>query len=265
MSFQPVLPNKGYAGWTFLSRTREAQQKAFDSSAQIKRDTAYFQERIGSVRTADDLVNDRRLLSVALGAYGLGDDIDSKFFIRKVLNDGSFDRSDLANRLSDKRYLAFTKAFGFGDFPVPNTVMSEFGENIADAYRSRQFEVAVGEQSPDLRLALGFQRDLADIVNRQNSPDGRWFGVMGSTPVRKVVETALGLPSSFGRLDLDQQLQGFRNAAQRVFGDSEVTGLNDPDNREKLIRLFLIRSEAQSGAQTSKGQIALGLLQAARR
>jgi hypothetical protein len=265
MSFQPVVPFSGYAGWTFLQRTRAAQQSAFDASAQIQRDTAYFKEKIGGVKTAEDLVSDRRLLSVALGAYGLDQDINSKFFVKKVLEDGSFDGTDLANRLSDKRYLAMTKAFGFGDFPIPNTGMSDFGDSVVTAYRQRQFEIAIGEQNEDLRLATGFARDLGTILKSQSTADGRWFAVMGNAPVRRVIETALGLPASFGRLDLDQQLSGFREAAQRQFGDGEVAGLSDPVAQEKLIRNFLIRSEAQASASTGSGQIALTLLQSARR
>ena len=262
MTYQPVVPFGGLAGWSFLKRTRDAQQSAFDNSADVVRDTAYFRDKIGSVTTAVDLVEDRRLLSVALGAYGLGDDIGSKFFVRKVLEDGTLDPRALANRMSDKRYLALAKGFGFGDFPVPNTVLSTFGQEVTDAYKARRFEVAVGDSDPNLRLALGFGRDLSDIVGRQTTNDGRWFGVMGNTPVRKVIETALGLPASFGRLDLDRQLSGFRDAAQRVLGRGEVADFSDPQIQEKVIRLFLIRSEAQAGAGTSSGQIALSLLRA---
>ena len=68
MSFQPVIPAGGYAGWTFLNRTREVQQSAFEASPQISRDVAAFEERIGSITSAEELVGDRQLLRVALGA-----------------------------------------------------------------------------------------------------------------------------------------------------------------------------------------------------
>ncbi|MCR8724384.1 DUF1217 domain-containing protein [Frigidibacter sp. ROC022] len=263
MSFQPVLPFSGVAGWAFLQRTRDAQQAAFDDSARIQRETTYFRERIGAVETAEDLVSDRRLLQVALGAYGLDADIDSTFFVRKVLADGSQDGSDLANRLADKRYLEMTRAFGLGDAAVPGTTQPGFGDRITAAYKSRQFEVAVGAQSEEMRLALGFGRDLSAILKRQSTENGRWYGVMGNSPVSKVIRSALGLPASFAQLDLDQQLKGFRAAAERVFGHSDVAQFDAPDTRERLIRLFLIRSQAQAGAQTSRGQIALTLLQGA--
>lgn len=67
MTFQPVIPYGGMAGWAFLQRTQSAQQEAFDDNPVIQRDTEYFLKNIGKISTAEDLVNDRRLLSVALG------------------------------------------------------------------------------------------------------------------------------------------------------------------------------------------------------
>ena len=261
--FQPVVPLSGYAGWTFLQRSRDTQQAAFDASPRIARDTAYFEEKIAEIRTADDLVADRRLLRVALGAFGLDADAGSRFFVRKVLAEGSVDPGALANRLSDKRYLAFASAFGFGDLDPPNTALSDFGAGVVEAYRDRQFEIAVGKQEPDLRLAMGLERDLSYILKRQTTDDGYWFSVMGNPPLRKVFETALGLPGSFGGLDLDRQLEGFRQAAQRVFGTTEVAGFEAPEVQERLVRVFLLRSEIASGADTSAGQAALTLLQSA--
>ncbi len=82
MSFTPVVPVGGYAGWTFLARTREAQKQAFVASASQQRDEAYFRAKIGGISTAEELVADRRLLSVVLGAFGLEADIDNRYFIR---------------------------------------------------------------------------------------------------------------------------------------------------------------------------------------
>lgn len=52
MSFTPIVPMSGYGGWTFLQRTMDKQKDAFDASATMKREEAYFRENIGNVRTA---------------------------------------------------------------------------------------------------------------------------------------------------------------------------------------------------------------------
>ncbi len=262
MSFRPVIPFGGMAGWAFLQRTRASQQAAFDKAPEIRRDTDYFAENIGSITTAQELVSDYRLLKVALGAFGLDDDIDNRFFIRKILEEGTIDPDSLANKMSDKRYLEFSKAFGFGDFPTPNTQLSDFADSVLDAYKTRQFEVAVGEQDNDLRLAMTLERDLSAILEKNTTDDGRWFSVMGNPPLRKIFETALGLPASFGTLDLDLQLSGFRERARAVFGNGEVSQFSDPEKMGELNRLFLVRSQINAGnGALSSGSIALTLLQ----
>mgnify|MGYP000126734112 CR=1 FL=1 len=69
MSFQPVVPTSGLAGWRFLQATLQRQTEAFENSHEIKSNTAYFSEKIASVTSAEELVADRRLLSIALGAF----------------------------------------------------------------------------------------------------------------------------------------------------------------------------------------------------
>ena len=109
--FQPVLPLSGLPGWVLLNRTLESQTEAFNASPQIVRDTDYFVENIGNVRTAAELVSDRRLLPVALGAFGLDDDINNRALLQKVMEDGTAAPASLANRLADERYAQLSVAF----------------------------------------------------------------------------------------------------------------------------------------------------------
>ncbi len=262
MSFRPVIPMGGAAGWAFLQRTQDAQKQSFNTSAVMQRDVDYFKENIGNINSAEELVEDYRLLKVALGAYGLDGDIGNKYYIRKVLEDGTLDNGDLANKLSDKRYYEMAKDFGFGDLSIPRTKISTFGDETVSAYQERQFEIAVGEQSNEMRLSLSLNRDLGAIVDKSTSKDGKWFSVMGNPPLRKVFETALGLPSSFGTLDIDHQLKGFKEKAETYFGNSDIGQFADPKKMEELNRLFLVRSELANGtAGMSSGTIALQLLQ----
>lgn len=261
MSFQPVVPSAGLAGWAFLSSTREAQESAFQSGAALTRDTDYFQERIGEIRTAEDLVSDRRLLRVALGAFGLDSDIDSRFFVRKVLEEGTTDDQALANRLSDKRYQAMSEAFGF-DLSPPNTVLSTFGPGIVESYRTRQFEVAVGNTSPDMRLALSIEREVQTIAERGLTGAAAWFTVMATPPLRAVVEQALSIPSSVGALDVDQQLEIFRGKAAAVFGSADFEGLATDEGIDTLRTRFLAQSDLTgTPSGSTRGSVALALLQ----
>lgn len=261
MTYQPVIPSGGLVGWTFLKRTYDAQAQVFQNSASMVRDTDYFEAKIGEIKTAEELVSDRRLLRVTLGAFGLQDDIDNKFLIRKILEEGTLSDDALANKMTDERYGDLSKAFGFGDFDTPRTQLSYFGKEITDAYRERQFEVAVGNQDDDLRLALNLEREIGDIASGSDSDDTKWFRIMGNAPLRSVFETALGLPSSFSQLDIDKQLEVLRDKTDRLFGDGEVSQFSETEPREKLVQSFLLRSQLSGQSGVSSGQIALSLLQ----
>ncbi len=262
MSFQPIVPFGGLAGWSFLQKTKAAQQHAFEAAPALNRDTAYFAAKIGEVKNAEDLVNDYRLLKVALGAFGLDDDLPNKAYIQKVLEEGSLDSGSFANRLVDKRYLALTEAFGF-DLGTPNAQLSDFAAKIVDSYRTRQFEIAVGEQDTDLRLSLALERDLGAIVATDNTGDGKWYAVLGNEPLLTVFRTALNIPEEATGLDIDKQVAHLRERATAVFGTGEVDQFADPDRVEELNRLFLVRSQIDDlSAGMSSGAIALTLLQA---
>ncbi len=260
MTYQPVLPATGLLGWKFLERTIEAQSTAFESSAVLMRDTDYFAENVSNIETAEELVADRKLLRVALGAFGLDDDLNNKFFIRKILEEGTIDPSSLANKMSDSRYTALSEAFGF-DLGVPRSKLSDFADDIIGLYRARQFEVAVGENDQNIRLALNAQRELPEIAASDDSETTRWYNIMSSSPLRSVMETALGLPDSFAQIDLDQQLEIFAEKAERQLGIASLSDLSDAGTMTKLIERFLLRAEINTGFNSSPASIALTLLQ----
>lgn len=263
MAFQPVIPMGGLVGWSFLNRTLERQSAAFEASSEVKRDTTYFAEKIGEIDTAEELVSDRRLLGVALGAFGLQDDVDNRFFVRKMLEEGTISPDSFANRMADERYKAFSKTFGFGDFSTPRTKLSYFADEIIGLYEQRSFEVAVGQQDENLRLALNATRELAELAADGDTDDTMWFRVMGNKPLRQVFETAFGLPAGFGQLDLDQQLETFRDKAERQLGDGEISQFADEAAVENLVQRFLVRAQLAETQGTVEGSIALTLLQSA--
>lgn len=260
MTFQPIVPVGGYSGWLFLDRTLEQQQAAFEESAPVKRATENFREKISQIQTAEELVADRELLAVALGAFGLADDLDNRFFIQTILEEGTINDDALANKLSDSRYAEFSRAFGFGDFPIPLSANPIVSEDIIDRFERQSFESAVGEQDNQLRLVLNMEKALDDVTSSANSQTAQWYALLGNAPLREVVQTALGLPSEIASVDIDQQLETFRERAQSVFGSDDLNDFSSEDMQEKITRLFLIKSSISDGIGFSSGSIALTLL-----
>ncbi|MEP2642253.1 DUF1217 domain-containing protein [Roseobacter sp.] len=113
MNFVPTVFGSGLAGYSLLQTTRAAQQELFEQNTLLVRETTQFAERIESVQTSDELIEDRTLLGVALGAFGLEEDLDNRAFIKQILDSDLDDSTSLANRLADTRYLAFAQTFNF--------------------------------------------------------------------------------------------------------------------------------------------------------
>ncbi|MEP1767159.1 MAG: DUF1217 domain-containing protein [Sulfitobacter sp.] len=259
--FQPVIPISGLGGWRFLQETYDSQFEAFTQSVELQRDVDYFRENIGNVTSAEELVDDRRLLTVALGAFSLQDDINSQFFIKKILEEGSINEDALANRFSDSRYQDMAAAFGFGPGEDLKVGESAFVETIIDRYEAIEFEVAAGEQDETMRYALYAERELGLLANEDISNDAKWYTMMGEAPLRSMFETALNLPSEFAQIDIEQQLDVFKERARREFGSDDLSIFSDPEIVQDLITKYVVRDQlADFNASFSSNSIALTLL-----
>ncbi|MBD1206441.1 MAG: DUF1217 domain-containing protein [Rhodobacteraceae bacterium] len=261
MSFAPVIPFGGILGWEFLKRSEATQAATLSRQAVLQRDEAYFRDRIGTIDTAEKLVSDRRLLRISLEAFGLQADLNARAFIRKVLEDGTLKTDALSNRLTDPRYKAFSAAFGFGNFSVPNTALSTFADGIMARWKEARFEGAVGTVNNDMRLALNARRELVTLARDDTTERAKWFRVLGTPPLWEVMRQALGLPKSLGSIDLDRQVAVLERRAQAVFGAPTVGQFSDPARVETAIRRFLAASTAQTAVTQSP---AMTLLQTTR-
>lgn len=76
--------------------------------------TEYYRLNIGSIMTVDELLDDAKLFSYILEAYGLDPATESKSRIKQVLQSDPRDPASFANRLRDSRYTALAAAFNFG-------------------------------------------------------------------------------------------------------------------------------------------------------
>lgn len=261
MSFVPLIPAPGLAGWRFLQRTLERQETAHAQTQSAQRDEAYFRERIGQVRSAEDLVSDRRLLRIALTAFGLAEDINNRAFLTRVLDSDTSDRRSFANRLADKRYLELAQAFGFRAPFGPSIARPGVAETLLQRFREASFEVSVGQQDDTMRLALSLQRDLRRLAAQPGSDDARWFTILGTPSMRRVFEVAFGLPQEFGGLDIDKQAEVLRTRTQRLTGSSEAAQFVDPARIDRLIDRFFVGTQLGEVRQIGRGSVALSLLE----
>jgi len=90
---------------TYLNITNNlaSMQAATAKSPDVKVATQYYKANIGKATSIDSFVNNYRLLSYALTAYGMEDQIQNTGLIKKVLQGGTTSSKSLANTLTDKR------------------------------------------------------------------------------------------------------------------------------------------------------------------
>jgi hypothetical protein len=190
-----LLP--GIAGFQVLAKTQDAEKARFAKQPQVAREIEYFKANIGKVNSPADLVKDRRLLAVALEAFGLGSDVNSQARIRKVLEGGTLQPESLANKLVDPRYKEIAAAFQFDLVDGDKLKDPAFVQTIIDRYTPTMFEDTIGDTNPNLQKALYFKRKMATATN--------WYSVLADKALFSVVKTSLGLPDSFSKIDVDRQ------------------------------------------------------------
>ncbi|WP_261395469.1 DUF1217 domain-containing protein [Salipiger bermudensis] len=127
----------GLVGWQILQNTIETQRAAFNKTSELTREATYFQERIGEIGSAQELVDNRRLLSVALTAFGMEDEVDSKYLVKRLIEEGTSEDDALANKLNDSRYVALVEAFDFEPVIAHKTQEEGFAETILARYEER--------------------------------------------------------------------------------------------------------------------------------
>jgi hypothetical protein len=101
------------ASYRQISANLQRSLTAASQQPMVARETEYYMASIGNVTSVDDFLDDQRLFSYAMKAHGLEDMTYAKAFMRKVLESDLNDSASFVNKLTDKRYLEFAKAFHF--------------------------------------------------------------------------------------------------------------------------------------------------------
>ncbi|MGE3066412.1 MAG: DUF1217 domain-containing protein [Hyphomicrobiaceae bacterium] len=235
-----------------LTRTLDAAAK----QPMVARETEYYLANIGKVTSIDDFLDDKRLFTYAMKAFGLEDMSYAKALIRKVLKEGIDDKSSFANTLADQRYTDFATAFNFQRYGTATTAFDRTQQGTVDRYVRQVVEEDAGKDNDGVRLALYFQRKASSVTSA--------YGILADPAILKVAQTVLGLPASLSNLDIDKQ-------ADIIKSKFDITDLQDPAKVDKLLQKFTslweIANPSQPAAvpsiiigQGSTGAIGMDLL-----
>jgi len=161
--------------------TRSLERTA--ATPTVERDSVRYLDRIGTIKSIEDFLADDRVFSYAMKAFGLGDMVYAKAFMRKALEGGIDDKESFANSLADKRYRDFVETFNFARYGETATVFTRTQQGTVDKYVQQTLEESAGAQNQGVRLALYFQRKAASIDDV--------YDILADPALLKVVQTAL--------------------------------------------------------------------------
>ena len=210
---------------TYLSITQNlARYQAMTAAdPSVKTASAYYAVNIGKVASIADFVGNYRLLSYALEAHGLGDQINATALVTKVLEGGVSSSASLANTLSDPRWKAFAKAYDFVGKGAASIAASDAVTTTTGDYVESQLEANQGASDVGVQLALYFQRVAPTITST--------YGLLGDSNLLQVVQTIFSLPPETGSSNVD-------NEASAIGKLVPLADLQDPDKLRMLTERF---------------------------
>lgn len=259
MTFQPVLPLSGFAGWNFLQETYDKQLETYSASPQIQRDIDYFKEKVADPISVEDFVSDPRLRRISLTAFGLSGEEWKTGYIRNILEQVQDPESTFLERLNNPQYTNYAEAFEPANGQI-NLISSEI-DTIAARFAAESFELAVGQQDDTMRLSLNFQDGIGEVVTEGSTDEAVLFKLLGSTPIRTVLETALAIPANLSQLDVDKQAEFLNDRLKSQFGIDSVQDLKSPEVIEQVLQRYQILAGInQNFSSTSSASTALVLL-----
>ena len=189
----------------------------------VKTASAYYAANIGNVTSISQFVNNYRLLSYALDAYGLGDQINSKALITQVLEGGVTNPKSLANTLGNSQWQAFAAAFNFTGAGAASISTPSAIQTTTNNYVEQQLESDQGQQDPGVQLALYFER-VAPTVNNA-------YGILADKNLLEVVQTIFGLPPETAGTNVDAE-------AKQISNLMPMSELQDPAKLKQLVERF---------------------------
>ncbi|MGJ0506775.1 MAG: DUF1217 domain-containing protein [Methylocystis sp.] len=189
---------------------------------EVASDTKYFQANIGKATSIDALMKDRRLLTYAMKAFGLGDMTYAVGMMRKVLEQGVDSPKDLANTLNNANIRAFATAFDYAGGNAGVTSQS-FVKTVTDRYVEQAMQSNQGEQNPGVQLALYFREHAPQLTTI--------YGVLADKSLLKVVQTALNIPAASSAQPVDTQ-------ARLLKAKVNIDDFKDPKKLDAFISRF---------------------------
>ncbi|MCF6369536.1 DUF1217 domain-containing protein [Rhizobium halophilum] len=212
-----------YTSYTIISRDLPGSLARVAEKPDVARESAYYLENIGKIKSIDDFMADSRIYNYALKAHGLEDMAYAKAFVRKVLTEGTSNPDAFARKLSDSRYAALAETFNFEAFGAAATSFDKAQKAVVEKYQRQTLEEEAGVENPGVRLALYFERMAPAIKSGME--------ILADDALAEVVRTVLQMPDEMAALDVDRQ-------AALIEQSIDITDFQDRSKVHKFLERF---------------------------
>ncbi len=158
-----------YTSYQLITRDLPKALDRVENQPVVDRETKYYLENIGKVKTIDQFVKDDRLFRYAMKAHGLEDMTYAKAFMVKAMKEGISDPDSFANKLSDKRYFDFVSTFNFAARGEQATVYNPAQHEVSKNYAIQAEIAGVDPDSAGIKNETKYYLD--NIVNVKSVKD----------------------------------------------------------------------------------------------
>ena len=221
---------------------KESQTRVFEAQPTVVRDLVTFSEDITSIKSVEDLMNNRIVLNMVLSAFQLESEIDKPAMVKKILTESPTNDESLVNRLVEPRWTKLAEAL----YPLnsdPDFFQKQDNvDAILTGYKTNEYEKFQGENADGVREAMYFKR-LAGGIETVTQ-------IIADKAIMKVMRVGLGLPESFQGLSFDQQLE-------RLERMIDIEDFQDPEKIDEMIDRFLIFTQVNNNDPTANPLLSL--------
>ena len=230
----------------FLSGTEKKTAKAA-----AEKEAEHYTDKLGKISTRKELLADRRLIDVALVARGIDPKKVTNDYIRKIFESDLGDPKSFANTEKDYRFAEIAASYNFdrkGNVIRTSSEVIQTAGGILETtnlYLRQTIESTQGEENAGVRLALYFERKVADITSA--------YDILSDNALSEVFRTVFSLPDEVAAMDVDQQ-------AKLVDKYMKLSELKNPDKLAAMLRRFTVMYDLKNN---STGSLAATLLSGA--
>lgn len=222
----------------------------------------YYLATIRDIDTIDEFLENTRVYTFAMKAFGLEDMIDDPDFMRTVLTEGIDDANSFANQLADKRYRAFAEALNFERNGASTTDFMSAGQNIVDRYLDQSAEFGSGETDyylSNISEIKSIEEFVGDSRIFNFALKSFWLEDANPEFIRELLEKGTGVVDSVADQLDDFQEQSLRSFAAtfnfKLYG-AEATTFES--TRQGTVDLYMRETlEIDAGEQNQGVRLAL--------